>query len=64
MCVRACVIKLHGCLTHARALSVSVPDIRDSVACHKEVHQALAENADMETDILDLQEKKFHPVGL
>lgn len=60
ICVCACV-QLIGCLTHAGALPVSVPDIRHSVACHEEVHQALAENK--ETSPSEFQYNERRPSG-
>lgn len=45
-CMCACAVSFFGSLTHARALSVAIPDIGYSMASYEEVHQTLAENTD------------------
>lgn len=40
------LLKRYGSLTHARALSVTVPHIGNSMASYKEVYQTLAEERD------------------
>lgn len=41
---------VHGSLTHARAFSVSVPDIRNSMASYKQVHKALTKKIESKGD--------------
>lgn len=73
VCVRICLLCECGMfvcicsnfikgLTHARALPVSIPDIRDGVASYKEVHQALTEKTDKKGDIKHFREKIRYPV--